>query len=105
MTDEIFGTGVCGINCLTCKLSNLGLCTPCGGGKTAQATKKLGAQLKSFGGYCPILKCAVDRGIGFCMRDCEKFPCTHFKERNYPFGQGFLEMQERRRQPIKNLKN
>lgn len=96
MPDEIFGTGACGINCLTCKLGVSGACTPCGPGTGEQAVKKLGAQLSSFGGYCPVLKCAVDRNIGFCMRDCDKFPCTHFKQ-GYPYGQGYLDMQTRRR--------
>jgi hypothetical protein len=33
----------------------------------------------------------------FCLRDCASFPCDHFKAGPYPFSQGFLAMQERRR--------
>lgn len=97
MPDEIFGTGACGVNCLTCKLATTGSCSPCGPGNGSQAAKKLAVQLDLLGGFCSILKCASGRGIAFCMRDCEKFPCLHFKDGLYPFGVGFLNMQDRRR--------
>ena len=98
MPDEIFGTGACGINCLTCLLATGGRCLPCGPGTGPQAAKKLGAQLELFGAVCPILKCAVDRGVAFCLRDCQDFPCGNFKDGPYPFSDGFLDMQTRRRQ-------
>jgi len=97
MGDEIFGTGACGINCLTCRMATGGRCSPCGPGTGAQAVKKLGAQLELLGFFCPILKCALDRKVGFCLRDCDEFPCEHFRGGPYPFSQGFLEMQSRRR--------
>lgn len=103
MTEEMFGTGACGVNCLTCKLGVSGQCTPCGPGTGDNAVKKLGVQLSSLGGYCPILRCAVDRKIGFCMRDCGLFPCKIFKDRDYPFSQGYLEMQKRRRKQSESI--
>ena len=96
VSEEYFGTGACGINCLTCGLATSGRCSPCGAGAGRQAAKKLGAQLELIGGFCPVLKCASDRGVAFCLRDCELFPCDNFK--NYPFSEGFLGMQKRRRQ-------
>lgn len=95
--EEIFGTGACGINCLTCRLSVTGVCSPCGAGASLQASKKLGAQLHTFGGFCPILKCASDRKLGFCTRDCDLFPCEHFTGGPYPFSKEYLDMQVRRR--------
>lgn len=97
MADEIFGTGACGINCLTCRLATSGRCSPCGPGTGSQAAKKLGAQLEHLGGFCPILKCAVDRRVAFCLRDCDDFPCDKFSGGPYPFSEGFLAMQDRRR--------
>jgi hypothetical protein len=32
------------------------------------------------------------------MRDCRHFPCENFQRGPYPFSEGFLEMQKRRRQ-------
>jgi hypothetical protein len=91
------GTGACGINCYACKLFVNGQCSPCGSGRSAQAAKKLAAQLRLRGGVCPILNCAVERKIEFCLRDCDKFPCNHFKSGPYPFSDGYLQMQSRRR--------
>ena len=101
MPDEFFGTGACGVNCLTCGLAVTGRCSPCGSGLSGQAVKKLGAQLEIIGGYCPILKCAVDKKKAFCSRDCPDFPCAHFTSGPYPYSQSFLAMQQRRRQTPK----
>ncbi|MEW5722244.1 MAG: hypothetical protein AB1896_04000 [Thermodesulfobacteriota bacterium] len=98
MPDEIFGTGACGINCLTCGLATSGRCSPCGPGNGPTAVKKLGVQMELLGGFCPILKCAHDHHTAFCLRDCSHFPCRHFQDGPYPYGEGFLRMQQRRRQ-------
>ena len=45
---------------------------------------------------CPILNCAVERKVEYCLRDCDKFPCPHFKGGPYPFSEGYLQMQARR---------
>ena len=45
-----------------------------------------------------MLECAVERNIGHCLRDCEEFPCERFSTSPYPYSQGFLEMQQRRRE-------
>jgi hypothetical protein len=36
--------------------------------------------------------------LEYCLRDCNTFPCENFSSGPYPFSQGFLSMQERRRQ-------
>ncbi len=91
------GTGACGINCLTCGLFRQGKCGPCGAGDEGQAQVKLAAQLRLLGGACPILQCAVQRKVAYCSADCELFPCRHFSSGPYPFSQGYLDMQLRRR--------
>lgn len=50
-----------------------------------------------MGAGCAVLECAIDRGVGHCLRDCDEFPCGFYRDRDYPFSQGFLDMQERRR--------
>ena len=91
-------TGACGINCDVCKLNLLGICGTCGPGKSPEGMKKCQAQEQLLGAPCPVLACAVMKGIGFCLRDCPDFPCENFTAGPYPFGDGFLKMQTRRRQ-------
>ena len=90
-------TGACGINCDVCQLNLLGHCSSCGPGRSDQAARKSAAQRRIFGQPCAILECARLNHIDYCPRDCPSFPCGNFNASNYPYGQGFLEMQQRRR--------
>ena len=95
-------TGACGINCDTCRLNLRGTCSSCGGGTSDEGRLKLAAQERLLGAPCPILACAVMNNIAHCLRDCGSFPCENFSNGPYPFSQGFLAMQTRRRK--ENLK-
>lgn len=90
-------TAACGINCDVCKLKLMEICSSCGSGRSLEAQKKLDAQERLLGKPCPILACARLNRIEYCMRDCGSFPCDNFQAGPYPFSQGFLSMQERRR--------
>jgi hypothetical protein len=89
--------GACGISCDVCKLNLLGTCSSCGSGKSLEAEKKLAVQAKLFASTCAILACAKMNQIEYCMRDCSQFPCENFRQGPYPFSQGYLQMQDRRR--------
>ena len=91
-------TGACGINCDVCRLNLLGTCSTCGSGKSQDALIKMATQERILGSPCPILACAVANGVAYCPRDCDGFPCEIFKAGPYPFSEGFLSMQERRRE-------
>ncbi len=91
-------TGACGINCDVCKLRLLDVCSSCGHGNSLEAWKKLEAQKRIFGTTCAILACACMNNLEYCTRDCDSFPCDNFRVGPYPFSEGFLNMQERRRQ-------
>jgi len=91
-------TGACGINCDVCRLNVLGVCSSCGAGSSEEAQQKMAVQVRVLGAPCPILECASSRGIAYCLRDCEEFPCERFAV--YPFSEGFLKMQERRRNDV-----
>lgn len=91
-------TGACGINCDVCKLKLLEICSSCGSGRSREASKKLEAQKRIFGGVCTILECACRNQKEYCLRDCNSFPCDNFIAGPYPYSPGFLGMQERRRQ-------
>jgi len=97
-------TGACGINCDVCKLNVMGICSSCGDGTSFEAIKKISAQKKLFGMACPLLECAKMNKHNYCLRDCQSFPCENFKNMSYPFSQGYLAMQERRRkEKVPNL--
>ena len=90
-------TGACGINCDVCQLNLLGHCSSCGPGRSDLAAAKSAAQTRLFGYPCAILECARLNHIDYCPRDCPSFPCDNFTGSEYPYGRGFLEMQQRRR--------
>ena len=93
-------TGACGINCDVCGLYVKGVCGTCAAGTDERAQKKLAEQLEVINMRCPILECAVERKVGYCLRDCEEFPCTKFESGfkslmgagPYPYSNGFLAM-------------
>ena len=89
-------TGACGINCEVCKLNLLGTCSSCGPGTSFKATEKLAVQRRLLGSTCAILDCARMNQIGYCLRDCNQFPCDNFRVGPYPYSEGFINMQERR---------
>jgi hypothetical protein len=93
-------TGACGINCDICRLNLLEICSTCGPGRSQDAEKKLAAQKRILGTPCSILACATERGVKYCPRDCHRFPCEVFRAGPYPFGNGYLNMQERRRRQM-----
>ncbi|MGD8701193.1 MAG: DUF3786 domain-containing protein [Desulfosarcina sp.] len=90
-------TGACGINCDVCQLNLLGQCSSCGPGRSELAASKAAAQQRILGHPCAILACARLNHVDYCTRDCPSFPCDNFSGSNYPYGQGFLDMQQRRR--------
>jgi len=90
-------TGACGINCDVCRLRLLGICSSCGPGTSQEAVNKIEAQKRLFGYPCPILACAQLNQIQYCLRDCLSFPCENFQTGPYPFSEGYLMMQTRRR--------
>ncbi|MGD8387757.1 MAG: DUF3786 domain-containing protein [Desulfobacteraceae bacterium] len=90
-------TGACGIQCDVCGLHARGLCSTCGPGTSVDAARKLDVQEHILGAPCPILACAVARGLDHCSRDCADYPCRLFRTGPYPFSEGYLAMQKRRR--------
>lgn len=89
--------GACGVACDVCQLMLRGICSTCGPGGSPEAAAKLAAQERILGAPCPILACARLRGVAHCPRDCGEFPCDNFRAGPYPYAEGFLAMQARRR--------
>jgi len=93
-------TGACGIDCTVCRLHVSGICSACGAGNSRAGKDKLDAQYRLFGSGCQVLTCAVERKIGYCLRDCDQFPCEKFSSGPFPFSEDFMKMQRRRREQI-----
>ena len=56
------------------------------------ATEKVRTRWRDKGILCLVLDCAVKRGVAYCMRDCEEFPCEKHFEWLFPYGEAYLEM-------------
>lgn len=97
-------TAACGIDCDVCQLMVSGICSTCGPGDSDAGIRKMAAQERILGASCPVLACAVMNAISYCPRDCGQFPCENFSAGPYPYSNGFIDMQSRRRQekpPVK----
>lgn len=94
----------CGISCDVCGLYVKGLCNSCFAGTDERVQKKLDEQMQAIDMYCPILACAVEKKIGYCLRDCQEFPCDRFhsgfesvqRPGPFPYSASFLNMFRRR---------
>ena len=96
--------GACGVSCDVCGLYVKGICRPCAAGTDEGAKEKLDGQMQRMGMHCPILACAVERKISYCLRDCSDFPCSKFESGfestqgpgPYPYSSSYLNMFRRR---------
>lgn len=85
----------CGICCDVCALHTKLGCI-CSSGVEEVAKEKVKTQWGGKGVLCLVLDCAVKRGIAYCMRDCQDFPCQKYFEWCFPFSKGYLEMHMKR---------
>lgn len=88
--------GACGICCDVCKLHKQLACI-CSSGVDEIAKEKVRARWGGRGILCLVLDCAVKRGVAYCMRDCEKFPCEKYFGWLFPYGKSYLEMHIKRK--------
>ena len=95
--------GAYGISCDTCRPYASGICHSCFVGTDERVQCKLDAQMKEIKMYCPILACAVENKVGYCMKDCSEFPCKVYesgfeklmRDGPYPYSGSFLTMFRR----------
>jgi len=101
-TSERVYIGACGISCSACWLFIEGLCLPCCSGLKEDeeiARRKMEGQMKRMGHVCRKLTCVVEKRIGYCMRDCQEFPCDKYVKPDFsPYSKRFIDMHIRRRQ-------
>ena len=83
--------GACGIACEVCSYFVKGACEGCVAGNDEGAAKKLDIQKSKLGFTCPVLECAFNSKVGYCLKDCDKFPCEVLY-RGFPYSKGFLDI-------------
>jgi hypothetical protein len=83
--------GACGIACEVCGYFAQGMCEGCVAGNGEGAAKKLEIQKAKLGFNCPVLECAFKNQKGYCLKDCDKFPCE-VMYRGFPYSKGFLDI-------------
>ena len=81
----------CGICCDACGLHKKLGCV-CSSGIEETAMEKVSTRWGGKGTLCLALDCAVKRGVAYCMRDCEEFPCKNYFEWYFPYGKDYLQM-------------
>ncbi|RLF16160.1 MAG: hypothetical protein DRJ97_01680 [Thermoprotei archaeon] len=82
----------CGLACEVCGGKTRSLCPINGCAPGSQASSKLEEQRRVLGFTCPILECALKKGVDHCSRDCEDFPCELYYKIEVPYSRKFLEI-------------
>lgn len=82
--------GACGIACEVCRNYVQNECSGCEAG-TSEAAPVFVEILKGIGFSCSVLECAIENGVGYCLKDCDKFPCE-VHSRGFPYSQRFLDV-------------
>ena len=80
----------CGMACEVCRRYVRKECDGYSAGtdETASAFLK---KLKGMGFSCPVLECAIDSKVAYCLKDCDRFPCeVHYEE--FPYGKKLLDI-------------
>lgn len=86
--------GACGIACGVCTMFVRGNCPGCLAGNDKGASQKLAAQKEKLGFNCPVLECAFNSKVSYCLKDCDRFPCDVLYQ-GFPYSKGFLDIFKR----------
>lgn len=93
-------TAACGIDCEICELkAECGGCPP---GTDPRAKERLDELKRLVGLICPVLKCAIEKNVDYCLR-CDSFPCDIHYKYNYPYSDLLLDNLKVMKQYRNNL--
>lgn len=79
----------CGIACDVCKLKDT--CGGCLPGTDPRAPERQEALKKMAGGPCPVLDCAIKKGVDYCL-SCPSFPCEVHYKAGFPYSKTLLDI-------------
>lgn len=91
--------GACGVACEVCELyerykkgDKKRGCEGCAAGTdpAAKARAERFASRKLYNPPCLVLKCAVAKGVDYCIR-CDKFPCDVHYDTEFPYSKKALD--------------
>jgi len=80
----------CGIACEVCVAFENGICPGCVAGTDARAPEMV-EWLKGIGVSCPVLECAIENRVDYCLR-CENLPCDVLYKAEHPYTRSFLDL-------------
>lgn len=81
-------TAACGIDCDVCELKPE--CRGCPPGTDPGARDRLDELQRLIGFICPVLRCAIEKNVDYCIR-CQEFPCNIHYKYNYPYSDLYLD--------------
>ena len=81
-------TAACGVNCEICGLKDA--CGGCPPGTDPSARDRADEIVRLFGIRCPVLLCAIEKNVDYCLR-CDSFPCDIHYRYNYPYSDFLLD--------------
>lgn len=79
----------CGIACDVCQLKER--CGGCVSGTDPDAPRVLERIRKGMGNPCPVLECAIERKVEYCL-GCEEFPCKVHYQHQVPYSKKALDL-------------
>ena len=79
----------CGIACEVCGVKDK--CGGCVSGIDPAAPQRLEQIKEMMGVYCPVLKCAIENKVVYCL-SCEKFPCEVHYKWEIPYSRKLLDL-------------
>ncbi|PIU36353.1 hypothetical protein COT03_00035 [Candidatus Shapirobacteria bacterium CG07_land_8_20_14_0_80_39_18] len=92
--------GACGVCCSTCRFFKTLNCK-CSAGTEKIAQNKVKTNWGGRGILCLVCKCAVEKKVAYCTRDCGEFPCQKLRKWHFPYGEAYLKMYEQRKKEEK----
>jgi hypothetical protein len=79
---------VCGMACEICELNQE--CKGCPSGTDPGAKDRLEELKRLLGFPCPVLRCAIQKNVDYCLH-CDSFPCKIHYKFNYPYSDFLLD--------------
>ena len=79
----------CGIACEVCALKEK--CGGCVSGTDPDAPAVLERMKRGIGNPCPVLKCAIENKVEYCLK-CKDFPCEIHYEYEIPYSKKSLDL-------------
>ena len=80
---------VCGVACDVCRKYMSEECPGCDCG-TSKAAKDFLEKQKEWENICPVLECAISKGVDYCLKDCSQMPCDNLYK-GMPYSKDFLD--------------